>query len=263
MEDLEPIGGNPVEIEPADTGSDQIEQTEASQPEKYNFNPDNYGVTFRSERVVPKDRAHLEELLQLGHSYSANKEKFSTMETENARLSGQFQQYNELNNTLKEHPELAQQFETTYQNYMSAQNQAQPNQVNTELENRVTTMEQASADASLASEMTNLKAKFSTEDWVTVNDPAQGNLEQQLMQFMHKQGYTNPEQAYKSFRFDHVAQQAQFNGAKVATENIQKQHRAGVVAQGSATKPAVSNEFKGKTYDDAENFALQTLGLNN
>lgn len=236
-------------------------QTAQPQPSAYEFNPDNYGVIFRGEKVVPKDRTHLEELLQMGHSYNTNKDKWTSLESEHEKLKQQWEQYDQLNKELLQHPELANQFQSVYQQYMQGQGQAQPQQqgqIDPVYQQRLDQIEQKLADDALNSELNKVMQNHSEHDWN--KDTGEGSLRIQLLKFMQKTGINDPEHAYRAMMFPTATEKAKFDAARQTTEAIKGQHRRGIVSQGTAAPPAPGGwNPQGKTYDQAEEAGLAML----
>ena len=256
------IGSPPNDTPIEEVPQESVETTEQTpvepQQSQYEFNPDNYGVIFRGERVVPKDQTHLQELLQMGHSYATNKEKFNSLETENQRLQQQWQQYDQLNRELIQHPELANQFQAAYQKYM--QGQTQPGQVQQDpaTVQRLEQLEQKMADDQLSADMQKVMASHSEHDWN--KDTGEGSLRIQLLKFMQKNSITDPEFAYRAMMFPQATEQAKMNAARQTTQAIQNQHRAGIVSKGTAAPPAPTGwNPQGKSYDQAEEAGLAML----
>lgn len=238
----------------------QPQEVAAATTTNNDFNPENYGVTFRGQEVRPKDRNHLNELIQMGHSYSHNKEKYQGLEAENQRLNGQFQQYSELDKALNQYPELQTQMNGVWENFQNGQNQQQQPELQQDpvLMQRIESIEAKNADDALSTELNNLQAKFPTHPWD--KDTGEGTFKNQLLNFMLEKGISDTELAYKAYTYNDATKQSAFVAAKQTTQGIQAQHKAGVVAQGTAIKPpAKAWNSSGKTYDQAEDYALSRI----
>jgi hypothetical protein len=84
------------------------------------------------------------------------------------------------------------------------------------------------------------------------------------MAFMQKNEIYNVEHAYKAMVYEDALKAAQFEASKKTSENIQQNHKGGIVAKPSNGKPvAAPASIKGKSYDQIAEMALAEFGIKN
>lgn len=264
------FGGSPeatgtpqqTQAEAGTQGHGDAQASQAQQPVDPKWDQKAWELTYRGQKVYPKDRQHLINLAQQGWSYSQEMAKLNqerqAMQANAQRLS----QYEQFDAYLKSNPHVAQAMLQAAQNQYNQQPQAgaqqQAPQVPPELMQKVGTLEQQlqqqqnwHQDQLLDNEIQQLKAKHPNHDWTT--DNGTGNLEKQLLQFCLDNNITNLEHGYRIMMWDTAQTQSKADALKGQMASRQQAHQQGVVQRGAQAPagPAKTGYQEGMSYKDA------------
>jgi hypothetical protein len=220
-------------------------------------------LTYRGNKVYPKDRQHLINLAQQGWSYSQEMARLNSERQQMTQQAQRLAQYEQFDQYLRANPHVAKAMLAAAQQGVGQQqpnnNQQGPQYaVPPELMNKVGTLEsQLKAqqdwhqDQLLDNEIKQLKTAHPNHDWVT--DNGTGNLEKQLLQFALDNSFTNLEHAYRVMMWDNSQTEAKASALKQQMTQRQQAHQQGVV-QGGAPAPAQQGQKgyqEGMSYKDA------------
>lgn len=225
-----------------------------------NFNPQDFSYKFRDEMVAPKSREDMIELLQMGHSYRYNKPKWDSLKQELDQRAQTYETYQKLHESIQANPAFKDELMEMYNRHTGQQQQPQGDPRYDELSQKVQTFEEKQADAELASEIQKVMSAHPEIQWA--KDLGEGTPKQQLINFMSEHGINNPEYAYRAMYFPKATQNAAHQAAAQTTQNIQQQHRAGVVQHGTTTPPGgkmTRDDLAKQSWDSLADMALADL----
>ena len=247
--------------------------TPEAAPQEPAFNPQEWGFKFRNDTVYPKDRQEAIELMQFGRSLRENKPKWEPILQRWEQNKDTYQRYDELSQAIAQNPQFAQELQALAQKYSQPKPQPETSpqpgaaispEVKKELDDLKAWREQETArqaDSELKTELDTLQSKFPRYDWKS--DSGEGNLRQQLLQYMQKNHVYDSEIALKAMMYGTDIKQAQMDAERKAAEDAAKQKKLGVVPAGTQPAPAPTArqiDPRNYSYDQLEDMALQSVG---
>jgi hypothetical protein len=224
------------------------------------FNGSEWGLKYRGQPYVPKDRQELVNLAQKGFSYTQEMERINRERREWQQriddMQSKYRHYDDIDSLMKKNPafsermmQLAQEFQTGGQ-----QDGQQPaNGVNYQLYNGLVTrlgeLEKLNTerinkeyDRQLADQVSKMRATYAGHDWDF--DDGTGNLEKKVIQFAYENGISNLDYAYRAMMFDQNGTNAKAAALKKEAEARAKAQKAGVISQGAAGGSAPAEGYK-------------------
>jgi hypothetical protein len=182
-----------------------------------------------------------------------------------------YRRYDDLSQALQANPQFRTELEQLAQKY-SGQPSPQQEQPTSTLPPEVAQeiqalkawreqQDQEKADRELQLELDAVEKSFPTYDWKS--DTGEGNLRQRLIKFMASEGIYKPDRALKSMMYDEDLKRVQMDTRRQAEEDAARARKAGVTVPGTQGAPAAtpqSFDHKGKSWEDVESAALESLG---
>lgn len=244
------------------------------QAQSSNWNPTEWQLDYRGQKVTPRDKDHLRQLAQQGYSYS---QSMAMLKKQQQDLQNRYSRYQTLEQTFEQHPELANQIWGSVQQYLQQvnqpQQQAQPNgqqaYVPPELLQKVQELDQfrnqyveKQADQELEAEISQLKSKYADQPWDVDNGDGNGTLIYRVMKHAYDGNYPSLNAAYRDLMWDAHMTNTKAETLKKAQETRQAQTKAGVISGGTgltAAKPATSGYQSGDDYKTLVSKAVAEL----
>lgn len=284
--------GNPLSIQDPSGNAENLSgqpedigQSNQKIPPQDSFDPNTWALNYKGQTVYPTDRNHLINLAQQGWSYSQNMEKVNERQREIDKLEAQFGQYQELDNAMRQNPELAQRLNQVYTDYTNGNNQIQQTAQNTDPYNedpRFGQLQQQNqqlmkemhdikqwreqqinndADQKLTASIEELKKRYPDQPWDT--DNGHGTLHQRLIKHALDNDIHDVKLAYKDLMWDSLQTNARANALKQQKEKQQKDFQNGIVNTGYASSSQNNNELNynpNDDYGDISDKAIRMLG---
>ena len=226
-----------------------------------NFNPQDFSYKFRDEMVTPKSREDMIELMQMGHSYRYNKPRWDELKQSLDQRAQTYETYQKLHESLEANPAFKDELMEMYNRHTGQQTQQPQGDPRVdEVVQKVHTWEERQADADLQREVQEVMSKYPHVNWT--KDLGEGTPKQQLLNFMAEHGINNPEFAYRAMYFPKATQNAAHQAAAQTTQNIQQQHKAGIVQRGTTTPPGgklTRDDLAKQSWDSLADMALADL----
>lgn len=264
QESLEPtLSDIPLE------GQSQEPQAEepVSQPNQTDFDAQQWALNYKGQQLFPKDRDHLINLAQKGHSFEQNQEALNKERKDIEALQNQYAPYKEMDETLRANPQMYNELLALQQKY-SQQGQPQQQDPNFQYNEKINTMEatlkqmqQESADRQVDEALKNLQTQYPHENWNM--DDGTGTLGDKVIRTALDKGITDLSDAYKILQFSQNALRGEQQASKQLAEKTKANHRAGYVQNGvpaSNSKAPRQINVSDVSYGELGNMAKNELG---
>jgi hypothetical protein len=235
-----------------------------------NWNPDEWGLSYRGQTIKPKDRQHLINLAQQGLSYS---QSMAALKQQQEEMQKRYQGYDQLDNLFRTNPAVAQRVaavlqemeQGTPQQQQQAAMQLPPEFLNEiqELKEFKTTFVQQQADQQLDAEIAKLKGDYADEQWDAPDPNGQGTLIYRVMKHAYDNKFPNLNSAYRDLMWDHRQTAIKADALKQGVANRQAQTKAGVLTGATPGQPSQRPQFtynKSDSYNDLVGKAVAALG---
>jgi hypothetical protein len=264
------------EILTHDAAAPEVPAAEApastEQPAQPEFDPNQWALNFKGQPVIPRDRQHLINLAQKGHSFEQRMEDLNKQQKDIEGLKSKYSQYEPLDQLFRENPQFASEIMHLRQKYEGgvqqptgeAPAQAQshvPPQVLQEIEQLKGNYQKLiseNEDYKLNQEINALKSQYKDHDWDS--DDGTGTLEQRLLKHAMDNKLGSIRSAYRDYFFDQYAAQAQNSAIAQNAEKQKELNKAGIVQTGTPAPEAKSTfDHKKASYDDIKAEALNRL----
>ena len=241
------------------------------QPQAPAWNPQEYELNYKGQKVYPKDRNHLITLAQQGFGASQQLETLNRRQQEIEQQGQQYAQYSELDKAFKTNPVFAQKIygllQEAQQNQQAGVEEQDPRQQ--QLFQEVETLKQwrsqylqSEADRQLQQDIEGLKKNHPDHDWDADLDGS-GSLTGKILRHAYENGlHNNLALAYKDFMWDSIAVNSKSNALKQHTQQQQMQRKQGIVTSPSSTPvraPQVPRYNPNDTYESLMEKAKQRL----
>jgi len=243
------------------------DQTQA--PVAPEFNSQHWALNYRGQQSFPRDRNHLIDLAQKGQGYERGQEELNRMKTEYAQKEAGFQKYADLENRFNSDPTFAQKVWDLNNQQVNGGVQESYEQdprydnllgeVNT-LKESLQFQQSEQADTSLNTEIRELQSNptFQGQDWNM--DNGYGSLTNRVMQHSLDGNFPSLAAAAKDYLWDSMQSRTAGKVLKTSADQIQANHRQGIMNANSAPPPpAQPLDFSKETYNSLAEKAVHML----
>ena len=239
-----------------------------------------FKMKFRDKEIVPPTREQLVNWAQQGYGYSQRAAELNTREAALKKLEESTGQYQKLAEAFDANPQFKQQIMKLYQDTISGAAAAQAagdqsgvqanndilKQIQPLIQQAVAPFQQKAqqfdefqkqmanraADESLTKEMEALKEKYKEHDWNT-EDEGGHTLMWRILNLANDKGLTDPEDGYRLYMFNNVAERSRADALRGEAKRIEEQKRLGVVSNGHVIpQPASGPDLSGNWNQTAQ-----------
>lgn len=274
MEDFEQPGtdaGAAPEATPPGGAPDALGSvTPAAQPQSA-WNAQEWGLKYKGQTIYPESRDQLLSLAQKGRVMEERIADWNKKEQEWQAQAARFQPYVDLDQLFQKNPAFAKQVQSLYQQYSQGQPPQGdvPNALPPELQpivQKVQEMDQwrqeqakQAAHQEISRELQELADAHKDYDWQS--DDGYGTLAERVMRHALDNNFPTLKAAFRDLMWDDIQVRKQTEAKRQAAEEIQRQHRQGVVAPGAPSpRPAPAKfDVRNASYADLAKMALAEM----
>ncbi len=244
--------------------------TEAAPTEEIPFDPQQFMLNYKGQPIPPRDRQHLINLAQKGHSFEQSMEDLNKQKRDMEDMQSKFGKYEQMDKYFQENPAFANeitQLQARYAGGNVPEQDGQPTQgMDPQLIQRLDALEASDKrrtneveDYKVNQDISDLKRRYPDRDWK--GDTGNGTLDIRLLQHAQDKGIQNLDSAYRDYFYDEVAAKAQNQTIAQGAEKQKEMTKAGIVQTGvPAAQMAQPFNVKGSSYDQIDAEAKKRLG---